>query len=116
MSSSDNPSSPSLSRANDGASSSAPEVDEAAPRIRARVHVFPRREILDPQGRAIHQTSNRLGFGAIEEVRAGKAFDIELRAMGDEEARSQLRKLAEQLLSNPITEDYTVEILAGEPA
>ena len=79
--------------------------------IKARVHVFPRRQILDPQGRAIHQTLSRVGFESVSEVRAGKAFDIELRDVNAEEARRQLDEMGHKLLSNPITEDFFVEIL-----
>lgn len=100
-------------------SDSPPDTPGTASRalsLRARVHVFPRREILDPQGRAIHQTSARLGFASVRGVRAGKAFDIELDAASEEEALALLGKLAQELLSNPITEDYAVEILAGDSA
>ena len=46
--------------------------------IEARVTVYPRREILDPQGKAIGDALSRLGFQGVVSVRAGKSFEIEL--------------------------------------
>ena len=48
--------------------------------MKARVIVYPREEILDPQGQAICEALGRVGFDEVEEVRAGKSFDIELKA------------------------------------
>ena len=79
--------------------------------VRARVTVFPRAEILDPQGKAISQALGRLDFTEVQEVRAGKAFDIELQGGDAMQVEERLRQMAEKLLSNPITEDYRIEIL-----
>ena len=84
--------------------------------VRARVTVFPRAEILDPQGKAISQALGRLDFAEVAEVRAGKAFDIELQCDDASQARQRLREMAERLLSNPITEDFQIEILADGTA
>ena len=44
--------------------------------VKARVTVYPRREILDPQGKAIRDALSRVGFAGVEDVRAGKSFEI----------------------------------------
>ena len=44
--------------------------------MKARVLVYPRREVLDPQGRAIHQALTRLGFQVVSDVGAGTSFEI----------------------------------------
>jgi phosphoribosylformylglycinamidine synthase len=88
-------------------------MSSSARTIRARVYVFPRREILDPQGRAIQQTLGRLGFEGVHEVLAGKAFEIEVSAEGREQALRVLNDMGTKLLSNPIMEDFEVEILGG---
>ena len=88
--------------------------DSAPPsssRFRARVHVYPRREILDPQGRAIGDALARLGFDEVAEVRAGKGFEVELTASDEDAAVAQLERMCSELLANPITEDYSVELL-----
>lgn len=82
--------------------------------LRARVTVFPRPEILDPQGKAIGDALARLGFNQVREVRAGKSFDVVLDGVGRAAAGQLLRQMGEKLLANPIIEDFTVELLSGE--
>ncbi|HET9767947.1 MAG TPA: phosphoribosylformylglycinamidine synthase subunit PurS, partial [Thermoanaerobaculia bacterium] len=77
--------------------------------MKARVLVYPRREVLDPQGRAIQQALTRLGFQVVSDVRAGKSFEIELAAKGDE-GRRQVEAMCQQLLANPIVESWEVEV------
>ena len=84
--------------------------------MKARVTVYPRREILDPQGKAIRDALNRVGFPGVEEVRAGKSFEISLGATDPEAANRELRDMCEKLLANTVVEDYSVEILGGEGA
>jgi phosphoribosylformylglycinamidine synthase len=79
-----------------------------------RVTVYPRREILDPQGKAIRDALARVGFAGVEEVRAGKSFEIRLAAADRESAERQLREMCRKLLANSVVEDYAVEILNGE--
>jgi len=80
----------------------------------ARVTVYPRREILDPQGKAIRDALARVGFTGVEEVRAGKSFEIRLALDDRERAEQQLREMCRKLLANTVVEDYAVEILNGE--
>lgn len=84
--------------------------------VRARVHVFPRPEILDPQGKAIGEALGRLGFDNVREVRAGKSFDVVLQDVDAARAEGLLGEIAEKLLANPIVEDFSIELLpsAGE--
>ncbi|MCB1057128.1 MAG: phosphoribosylformylglycinamidine synthase subunit PurS [Acidobacteria bacterium] len=84
--------------------------------MRARVTVYPRREILDPQGKAIHQALERIGFAGVRDVRAGKSFEIELDGGDAAAAERLLAEMSEKLLVNPVVEDYTVELLPGEPS
>jgi phosphoribosylformylglycinamidine synthase PurS subunit len=80
----------------------------------ARVTVYPRREILDPQGKAIRDALARVGFSGVEDVRAGKSFEIRLGLEDRELALQQLREMCKKLLANAVVEDYAVEILNGE--
>jgi phosphoribosylformylglycinamidine synthase PurS subunit len=81
--------------------------------VKARVTVYPRREILDPQGKAIRDALSRVGFAGVEDVRAGKSFEIRL-ANGDREgAERSLRDMCERLLANTVVEDYAIEFLEG---
>jgi phosphoribosylformylglycinamidine synthase len=78
--------------------------------VKARIVVFPRREILDPQGKAIRGALERLGFEGIADLRAGKSFDLELTAANAEAGREQLRAMCERLLVNPIVEDFEIVV------
>lgn len=79
--------------------------------MKAHVTVYPRPEILDPQGKAIHSALERLGFGGVEEVRAGKSFEIDLAGDDRDAAREELEKMCESLLANTVVEDYSIELL-----
>ena len=80
--------------------------------MKARIIVSPRREILDPQGKAIRSALERIGFAAVREVRAGKSFDIELSGVQDAaEARSALQEMCKRLLVNPVVEDFEILLL-----
>jgi len=81
--------------------------------VKARVTVYPRREVLDPQGKAIRDALNRVGFPGVEDVRAGKSFEISLHGSDPEAANRELRAMCEKLLANTVVEDYAVEILGG---
>jgi phosphoribosylformylglycinamidine synthase subunit PurS len=83
--------------------------------VKARVTVYPRREILDPQGKAIRDALNRVGFPGVEDVRAGKSFEISLGGDDPEAADRELREMCEKLLANTVVEDYSVEILGSRP-
>ncbi|MEZ5097860.1 MAG: phosphoribosylformylglycinamidine synthase subunit PurS [Nocardioides sp.] len=69
---------------------------------------MPKREILDPQGKAVLGALPRLGFGGVLDVRQGKRFELEIEGEPTEERLAQVRSMAETLLSNPVIEDYEV--------
>jgi len=79
--------------------------------VKARVTVYPRREILDPQGKAIQSALARVGFAGVEDVRAGKSFEIRLGTDDTVAADRELKRMCEKLLANTVVEDYSVEIL-----
>ncbi len=85
-----------------------------APMVLARVTVYPRRDILDPQGKAIQQALARLGFAGVQSVRAGKSFEIALAAVDPQAAAALVQEMSERFLTNPVVEDFTVEILAED--
>ena len=81
--------------------------------MKARVTVYPRREILDPQGKAIQSALARIGFKEVREVRAGKSFDIDLGVDDAQQAGDLLGAMCEKLLANTVVEDYEVEVLGA---
>jgi len=78
------------------------------------VTVYPRREILDPQGKAIENALRRVGFPGVQSVRAGKSFDIRLGTDDPQAAEGELRAMCEKLLANTVVEDFQVELLNGD--
>lgn len=76
--------------------------------MRALVHVTLKPDVLDPQGKAIQHACASLGYGAVEEVRQGKLFEVSLAAGSEDEARKVLAELSEKLLANPVIEDYEI--------
>lgn len=82
--------------------------------MKARVTVYPRREILDPQGKAIRDALSRVGFPGVEDVRAGKSFEISLDSQDPDAAQRELREMCEKLLANTVVEDYAVELLGTD--
>ena len=75
---------------------------------RVVVDVMLKPEILDPQGQAIAGALPGLGVTGVTAVRQGKRFEVELAGEADEAALDQVRRLAGQLLANPVIEDWTV--------
>ncbi len=78
----------------------------------AKVYVTLKNGVLDPQGKAIHHAAETIGYQGISDVRQGKYFEISLDGSMDAgAAQSQVEKFAHDVLSNPVIEDYTVEIV-----
>jgi phosphoribosylformylglycinamidine synthase PurS subunit len=79
--------------------------------MKAKVYVTLKPGILDPQGKAIQHSVNLLGFEGVADLRQGKYFEISLEQGIDEEAaRLSATRMAREVLSNPVIEDYRVEI------
>ena len=76
--------------------------------FKAVVHVTLKRDVLDPQGKAIQNACRSLGFPSVHGVRQGKLFELELEARDAAQARAVLRELCEKLLANPVIEDYAI--------
>ena len=76
--------------------------------MKATVLVRPKPGILDPQGQAVESSLRHLGF-AVAEARVGKLVELEVDADDEAEARTQLERMCEQLLANPLIESYEIE-------
>ena len=75
--------------------------------MKAYVHVMLKDGVLDPQGKAISQALNGLGFAEVGEVRAGKVIELDV-AEGTDKKR--IEDMCEKLLANTVIENYRVEI------
>lgn len=81
---------------------------------RVVVDVMLKSEILDPQGKAVQGALPRLGFDGVLDVRQGKRFELELEGEVTPERLAEVERIAETLLSNPVIEDYRVNVEVGE--
>jgi phosphoribosylformylglycinamidine synthase subunit PurS len=79
-------------------------------RFNALVEVSLRPGIADPQGATIERALPALGFAAISDVRAGKAFRFVVDAADEEAARSQVTELCRRFLTNPVIENSAVTL------
>jgi phosphoribosylformylglycinamidine synthase len=79
--------------------------------MKAKVYVTLKEGVLDPQGKAIQHSVQLLGYEGIADVRQGKYFEIALDSSLDAgAAREMAERLAREVLSNPVIEDYRVEV------
>lgn len=82
--------------------------------MKARIHVTLKKTVLDPQGQTIHQAVQTLGYRGIKEIRQGKYFEIILDdSLSREEAAALMEKLAHEVLSNSVIEEYDVVVEEG---
>lgn len=80
--------------------------------MKAKVYVTLKPSVLDPQGKAIQHSIESLGYKGIVDVRQGKYFEITLDGtVDDSDAHLAAQKIAKEILTNPIIEDYRVEII-----
>ncbi len=80
--------------------------------MKALVFVTLKPGVLDPQGKAIHHSVESLGYRDVQDIRQGKYFEIELDGPASEtDAKTSIEKLANEVLANPVIEDYRVEIV-----
>ena len=76
--------------------------------MKALVHVTLKPDVLDPQGKAIQKASVSLGYEAIQSVRQGKLFEVEVDASDAAAAQELLAELCKKLLANPVIEDFEI--------
>jgi phosphoribosylformylglycinamidine synthase PurS subunit len=76
---------------------------------RFAVNVLPRDGILDPQGRAVEQSLPHLDVHSVSGVRVGRRVELSVEADDEAGARAVVERLAHELLSNPLIEQFEVE-------
>ncbi|MCF8528191.1 MAG: phosphoribosylformylglycinamidine synthase subunit PurS [Candidatus Nanopelagicales bacterium] len=79
---------------------------------RVIVDVMLKPEILDPQGRAVQGALGRLGLDGVKDVRQGKQFIVDIDGDLEGDRLALMEKLAGELLSNPVIEDFTMRVEA----
>ena len=67
-----------------------------------------KKDVLDPQGKVIHQTLDGMGFDNINEVRQGKYFEIDVNESNPTKAKGIVEDMCKKLLANLVIEDYKI--------
>ncbi|MGD0482483.1 MAG: phosphoribosylformylglycinamidine synthase subunit PurS [Terracidiphilus sp.] len=79
--------------------------------MKAHVYVTLKASVLDPQGQTIHNALRKIGFGEVTAVRQGKYFALSLAdSLSAEQARAQVERIAREVLTNPVIEEFTYKI------
>jgi len=77
-----------------------------SPAMKARVTITLKNGVLDPQGKAIHHALEGLGFGGVNDVRAGKMIELDL---ADGTSDADIEEMCKKLLANTVIENYRIE-------
>lgn len=76
----------------------------------AQIAIMPLKELLDPQGKAVEQSLQKMSFKEIDDVRIGKHITIKITANSKEIAQARIEEACKKLLANPIMEGYQYEL------
>ena len=77
---------------------------------RAEIDVMPHKELLDPQGKAVAASLQKLHFEDVEDVRIGRHITIKIKAKSKDEAAKHVEEACKKLLANAIMEGYKYEL------
>ena len=67
-----------------------------------------KKDVLDPQGKAVQNTLKNLGFAQLNSIRQGKFFEVELEEKNEVQAKNKVKEMCEKLLVNQIIEDFKI--------
>ena len=76
--------------------------------MKVSVVITLKKDVLDPQGKVIHQTLDGMGFDDIIEVRQGKYFEIITKEDDKKKAEKKVEDMCKKLLANLVIEDYRI--------
>ncbi|MGB7769155.1 MAG: phosphoribosylformylglycinamidine synthase subunit PurS [Verrucomicrobiia bacterium] len=78
--------------------------------MKAKIVITPKKAVVDPQGKTVRSALEQMGHQGIKAVHVGKYLEIELDGADREAARQALEEACHKFLSNPVIEDYKLEI------
>ncbi|MFC4724899.1 phosphoribosylformylglycinamidine synthase subunit PurS [Glycocaulis abyssi] len=80
--------------------------------MKAKIHVYLKPGVLDPQGTAVANSLRTLGFDEVTGARQGKLIELDLSSLDAEEASERVKAMCDKLLTNPVIENYDIELSA----
>ena len=78
--------------------------------MKAKIIITPKKAVLDPQGKTVQDALQHMGYPGVGAVNVGKYLEIELSGSDKDAARKQIDEACHKFLSNPVIEDYKLEI------
>ena len=78
--------------------------------MKAKIIITPKKAVLDPQGKTVQNALEHMGYQGVEAVHVGKYLEIEMAGSDREAARKRLDEACHKFLSNPVIEDYRLEV------
>ena len=78
--------------------------------MKAKIIITPKKAVLDPQGKTVQNALEHMGYQGVQAVHVGKYLEIELTGSDKEAARKSLDDACHKFLSNPVIEDYRLEV------
>ncbi|MBR9825766.1 MAG: phosphoribosylformylglycinamidine synthase subunit PurS [Alphaproteobacteria bacterium] len=78
--------------------------------MKAKIHVYLKPGVLDPQGAAVAGALRNMGYDEVEDARQGKLIELDLTGENADTAKSRVDEMCQKLLSNPVIESYSIEI------
>jgi phosphoribosylformylglycinamidine synthase len=79
--------------------------------MKAKIIVTPKKAVLDPQGKTVQSALEHMGFRTVQAVHVGKYLEIELTGTDKQSARQEIEAACRKFLTNPVIEDFSIEIL-----
>ena len=76
--------------------------------MKVSVIITLKKDVLDPQGKVIHQALDGMGFNDVNEVRQGKYFEIDTKENNPKKAKDKVEEMCEKLLANLVIENYKI--------
>ena len=78
--------------------------------MKARIKIMLKSGVLDPQGAAIKQALNNIGFESVTGVRQGKVIELEVDGPNKSEVRSEIESMCNKMLANTVIENFDIEV------
>ena len=78
--------------------------------MKAKIIITPKKAVLDPQGKTVQDALQHMGYQGVGAVHVGKYLEIELSGSDKDAARQRIDEACHKFLSNPVIEDYRLEI------
>ncbi len=76
--------------------------------MKISVIVTLKKDVLDPQGKVVHQALKGMGFNTVKEIRQGKYFEIDIDESDKKKAEEKAQDMCKKLLANLVIEDYRI--------